>query len=272
MSGGVADRAGDAAEAAHDSEALDHAVRAGLVAYGVVHVLVGWLGLQMALGESGGRASTSGALHTVAEQPFGAVLIWLVAGGLALLVVWRLLEVFHGHDDRQGLRRWAGRAGSLAGAVVYAVLAASAAKVALGGGSGGTDSVTKRVMDLPGGQLLVGLVAAGIVAFGIGLAGRAWTGKLREHLDAQGTRGRAGTAYLWCGTLGYSAKGLALVVVGGLFGYAAITHDPEKSGGLDVALAQVRAQPFGPWLLAAVAVGIGCYGLFCFAQARHLAR
>ena len=38
------------------------------------------------------------------------------------------------------------------------------------------------------------------------------------------------------------------------------------------ALQEVLEQPFGPFLLGAIALGIGCYGLFCFARARHLSR
>jgi hypothetical protein len=32
----------------------------------------------------------------------------------------------------------------------------------------------------------------------------------------------------------------------------------------------VLQQPFGPVLLVLIAAGIACYGLFCFARARHL--
>jgi hypothetical protein len=60
--------------------------------------------------------------------------------------------------------------------------------------------------------------------------------------------------------------------VGSLFLYAAHTHDARRSGGLDAALREVLQQPLGPWLLTAVALGIGCYGLFCLARARHLSR
>ena len=69
-----------------------------------------------------------------------------------------------------------------------------------------------------------------------------------------------------------SAKGIAIAIVGGLFIYAAITHEPQKSGGLDQALRTVLEQPFGPFLLGVIAVGIICYGLFCFARARHLSK
>jgi hypothetical protein len=59
-------------------------------------------------------------------------------------------------------------------AVVYAVIATSALKVALGEGSRGseksTDTMTAKLMDLPAGQVLVGLVGAGIIAVGVALA------------------------------------------------------------------------------------------------------
>jgi hypothetical protein len=59
-------------------------------------------------------------------------------------------------------------------------------------------------------------------------------------------------------------------VIGVLFVYAAIDHNAKKSGGLDQAAQKILQQPFGPVLLFAISVGIGCYGLFCFARARHL--
>ena len=61
-------------------------------------------------------------------------------------------------------------------------------------------------------------------------------------------------------------------MIGGLFVWAAFTHDPKKSGGLDQALQEVRDQPFGQVLLIAISLGIACYGLFAFARARHLSR
>ena len=56
---------------AEQSDWLDHAVRAGLVAYGVVHLLIGWLAVQLALGDRSEKASTKGALAELAQQPFG---------------------------------------------------------------------------------------------------------------------------------------------------------------------------------------------------------
>ncbi|MDQ3481565.1 MAG: DUF1206 domain-containing protein, partial [Actinomycetota bacterium] len=39
--------------------------------------------------------------------------------------------------------------------------------------------------------------------------------------------------------------------------------------GLDVALRTLLDESFGPWLLAVVAVGIGCFGVYCFFWARY---
>jgi Domain of Unknown Function (DUF1206) len=67
------------AEQAGDSASLEALARVGLVAYGLVHLLIGWLALQIAWSASDSRsADTSGALRTLADQPFGKVLLWLV--------------------------------------------------------------------------------------------------------------------------------------------------------------------------------------------------
>jgi hypothetical protein len=258
---------------------LDAAARVGLTAYGVVHLVIAWLALQLAFGDRKGSPSSSGAISELAQQPFGKVLVWAVAVGMFLLVVWQGIEAVAGHRDEDGNKRTGKRLLSAGKAVVYGAIGVSAVKVAVSSGSSGgksseqqTDSMTATVMELPAGQLLVGAVGLGILAIGVAFAVRAWTEKYAKHLDAEGKSGSTGTAYLWFGKLGYAAKGVALGVVGSLFCYAALTHDPDESGGLDQALREVLDKPFGPVLLGVIALGIGCYGLFCLARARHLSR
>ncbi len=268
------DKAEQLGKQAHSSDWLDHAVRAGLVAYGLVHLMIAWLALQLAFGEQEKSASSTGALHALAGQPFGQVLVWLVAIGMFILVAWRLLEAALGHQEEDGATLVRKRLGSLGKAVIYASIAVSALRIAIGSGSkgGGSDSTTAKLMNLTGGQFIVGAIGVGIIAYGGSLIVRAWNDKFAEHLDAKGKSGDSGSAYLLFGKVGYNAKGLAIGIVGGLFVYAAVTHEAQKSGGLDQALQKVLEQPFGPFLLAAMAAGIGCYGLFCFARARHLSR
>ena len=132
--------------------------------------------------------------------------------------------------------------------------------------------MTAKVMDWPAGQWLVGLVGLAIIGYGANTAWRGWKEKFAEHLDTEGKMGRSGAAYLLFGKVGYIAKGVSLAIVGGLFVFAGIDHNASKSGGLDQALQKVLQQPFGPVLLIAIGVGLACYGLFCFARARHLDR
>lgn len=271
---GLTETAGRIGREADSSDGLDHAVRAGFVAYGLVHLMIAWLALQLAVGEQAESASSTGALHALAGQPFGQVLICLIAVGMFILVAWRLLEAARGHRDEDGSTRVRKRLGSLGKAAIYASIAVSALKIAIGSDSkgGGSDTMTARLMDLPAGQLVVGAVGLAIVGYGASLVVRAWNDTFAEHLDAQGRSGDSGSTYLLFGKVGYNAKGIAIGIVGGLFVYAAVTHEARKSGGLDQALQTVLEQPFGPYLLGAMAAGIACYGLFCLARARHLSR
>lgn len=273
--GSTVRRAEGAGRDAHESEWIDRAARAGLVAYAAVYLLIGWLAVQLAFGDREGKPSSSGAMHQLAEQPFGGVLIWAVSIGMFLLVIWKLLDAAFGHrDEEDGGKRTRKRLGSIGKAVLYAAIGFSGLRVATGSGSSGKgqETWTAKLMNVTGGQFLVGLVALAIIGYGLYQGYQAWTEKFAEKLDAEGRSGTTGTAYIAFGKAGYTARGVAVVIVGGLFVYAAITHDAGKSGGLDQALFEVLDTPFGPVLLCLLGVGLACYGVFTLARARHLAK
>jgi hypothetical protein len=275
-----------AARRAHQSDGFDVAIRIGFVAYGVVHVLVGWLALQVAFGERSQQASSTGAMHALASQPLGAALVWVVAIGLLALVVWRALEAWKSWRTEDGTDRVKSMAGDVLKGVIYAVLAFTALKTAIGdttgggggggggkggqgGGGGSTDSLTAQLLAMPGGTILVGAVGLAVIGYAGYYVWQGWTDKFLEKLDGAPKRREVSTAYRWLGRVGFVAKGIAIGVIGALFVYAAVTHDPKKSAGLDQALQEIAQQPFGQALLVAVAFGIACYGVFCFARARH---
>jgi Domain of Unknown Function (DUF1206) len=270
----VAARAGRATREADQSDWMDYAVRIGLVSYGVVHLVLAWLAIQLALGSPEGSASSQGAFQQMAETTPGQISLYVVAFGFLALVVWQALEAGWGHRDEDGGKRVFKRVTSAGKAVLYAVLGVGAFKVATGSsaGGGGTDGPTAQVMSLPAGQLIVGAVGLGIIAVAGFLIYRGWTEKFRSKLEAEGQTGADGSAYILFGKLGYIFKGIALALVGLLFVFAAVTHDPNKSAGLDQALRALQQQPFGAPVLFGIALGFACYGLFCFAWARHLDR
>lgn len=82
----------EAGQQAHDSTWMDHVARAGLVAYGVVRLLLAWVALQLAFGgrsERDQEASNTGAFAESASKPFGEVALVAVAVGLTLWSVGR---------------------------------------------------------------------------------------------------------------------------------------------------------------------------------------
>lgn len=270
----VTTQAEQAGRQADNSVWLDRAVRLGLVSYGVMHLLLAWLAIRLAFGDSSTSASSQGALHELAKNPVGRVSLYIAAAGFVALVAWQALEAAVGHRREEGTKRTGSRLASAAKVVLYAALAYSCFKTAIGSSSGGehTDGITARLMSLPAGPWIVGAVGAVILAIGCGLIYRGISEGFREELELDGETGKDGTAYVLLGKVGYVSKGVAIGVVGGLFVYAAVTHDPDKSGGLDQALQKVQQQPLGTWLLVVIAVGLACFGLFCFALARHLDR
>jgi hypothetical protein len=267
--------AGAVGRKADHSELLDIAIRVGLAAYGLVHLIIAWLALRLAFGSGGGNASSKGALTELAKSGVGRVSLYVVAAGFFALVVWQLIEAVLGHQDEEGGKRVVKRLTSGGRVLLYGALGLSALKVATGSGSSGggnTHTMTAKVMSMPGGTVIVALVGVAVVAVAAVLAYRGWAEKFTDKLDVEGNSGGKGRAFVTFGKVGYISKGVALAIVGLLFIWAAWTHDPQKSGGLDQALHKVLQQPFGSPILVLVALGIGCYGLFCFAWAQHLKR
>lgn len=265
--------AADKAEELGDSDALETLARLGLVAYGVVHILIGWTALVMAWGGSPSRtADSSGALKTLAAQPFGQVLLALVATGLVALALWQATESIWGYRDREGAKRTRKRISSAGKAVFYAALGVTAATVALGGGSSSSKSQQERtsgVLSWPGGQTIAVVAALAIIAVGVAHLRRGVVKSFRKELNSSAMSPQAWKGVIRLGQVGYLAKGVALALVGGIVGYAAWTFDPEKSRGLDGALRTLLEQPSGNVLLTAVALGLMAFGLFAMVQSRY---
>jgi len=260
------------AEQAGDSASLEVLARVGLIAYGVVHLLIGWLALQIAWGAAGKSADSSGALRTLADQPFGKILLCLVAVGLVALALWQASATIWGYRNHEGARRFRKQVISGVKAVIYAALGVSAASVALGLGSWSSQSqqqATSGVLAWPAGYMIVAVT--GLIIIGVGVAGvvKGVNKSFVEEIDTSSMSpvAREGVARL--GQVGYIAKGVALGVVGGLLSYAALTFVRQKAQGLDGALQAILAQPFGRYLLTAVALGFLAFGLFALLQSRY---
>ncbi|WP_246113773.1 DUF1206 domain-containing protein [Streptomyces montanus] len=254
----------------------DGAARAGFTARGVIYLLVGMLALQLAFGGGERQADQSGALAEVSERPFGTVLLWALGVGLVGMALWRLSEAFFGAAGPDG-RSWKKRLSSAARCLFYGFVAHSVltfAAGARGSGSGGGSSdgrsrdVTARVLDLPGGQWVMGVAGVAVVCAGVWMGFAAAGRRYRKHLMvgqmSRRVRGLADTA----GVAGGAARGLVFAAAGAFALRAAVDYQPDKAKGVDDTLRSFTETPMGPWLLACVAVGLVLFGVFSFVMAR----
>jgi hypothetical protein len=262
---------------ASQSKTFEAIARIGLIGKGAIFILIGVLAFRVAIGDKGQAEDKSGALETVARQPFGEAIVVALAVFFAAYAIWRFVEAIVGTDD-DGAKDWAKRAGYVGRGAVYAVLAFVAIQIVASGGNGGKgaggsgggneDALTARVLDWPAGQWIVML--AGIAV--LGAAGwNVWRGLTRKfkkswHTEQMGEQEeRVATGV---GVAGHLARAVTFALIGTFIVRAAWQYDPKETVGLDGALAKLARADYGPWLLGVTAVGLVCYGLFCFAEAR----
>ena len=243
-----------AAAEAGDHPLIEHGARLGYAASAVLHALLAWLALQLALGRPT-EADQTGALRQLAGTGVGSVLLWVLLVGFALLGLWQVTEAVATSGRR--------RVRPAAKAVVYLALAVTTWQVLRGGG-GGDDQMPARLLAAPGGTTLVAGVGLVVVGVGVYHVAKGWRAAflrdLRENPDRWVVR---------AGRVGYISKGVALGVVGALLVAAAVTHDPQRDQGLDAALQALLGLPAGTVLVILVAVGLLCFAVYSLARARY---
>jgi hypothetical protein len=250
---------------------IETLARLGYAARGAVFVIIGGLAALAAWG-SGGRATDSrGALQTVLEQPFGRILLGVIALGLAGFALWRAIQALLDADgcgtDWKGLARRAARG---VGAVTYGALAVSAVTLALGQGGGGESSSTQDwtawLMAQPAGRWLVAGVGLLVVGAGAATALKGWNTKFERHLSLDDDTRRWAVPM---GRAGFIAHGVVLSLIGVFLLLAAWRARSQDAEGVAGALRAIQEQRYGWILLGIVALGLVAFGVFNFVQARY---
>jgi hypothetical protein len=237
----------------------------------VLYIVIGILAVRIAFGHSRERANQNGALKEVASQPFGRVLIWLIAIGLVGYALWRLLTALLGTRADPAATEAKQRVKALAEGIGYGSIAVLALKIALGASSSSSGSGAKRtaaVLSWTGGQFLVGALGLLIAGVGAYLIVEGWRADFTRELKLGQIGPTARKVLIQLGRFGRIARGAAFVLIGVLVLIAAVTYDPSKAQGLDGALRTLAGQPYGVWLLALMALGFVAYGIYGLAESR----
>ena len=261
--------AADVAEDVTNSKPLEVVARAGFAVSGLLHFLIGVVAIQLAMGRQG-QADVSGAVEELAVQPAGPLLLWTAFTACVALAIWQASDAIFDFEHLPAKKKLAKKLKAALQAVVYTGFALTLATVATGAHADhrqSTSDMTVNLMKAPGGVALLVVIGVAIAVTGIIYAIRGFRKSFLEYLRMPSQK-QARTAVTFIGVFGYVAKGFALLLVGLLIVIATVTKHPEESTGLDGSLKALREQPYGVYLLAAVGVGLICYGIFMVVRAK----
>lgn len=262
-----------ARQSARNSDWIERAGRIGLVAKAVSYALIGFLAVQIPLGQGGQAADRQGVLRQLATEPWGTAALIALTIGFGAYAIWRVADAL---VDRQGAgsgaKGLAKRAKSLGAGVLYAgsaVAAYSLMRSASSTTGGNEQEETARVLEWPAGRWIVLAAAAGFLADGLYNVYRGWSRKFRERLEVGEMHGTVHTWAMRSGVVGHVARGVVFAIIGIFLGKAALEYDPSEAVGIDGALLKLVEQPFGKVVLGLVAAGLIAYAVYCLVEARY---
>ncbi|ELS04251.1 protein of unknown function (DUF1206) [Xenococcus sp. PCC 7305] len=254
---------------------MEKFARFGYAAKGFVYGAIGILALLAAFSVGGKTTDTTGALHAIAAQPFGQILLALIALGLVGYVIWRFIQAVNDPRDKgtdaKGILT---RLGYIFSGIAYAGVATNAALLAIGvsnSSSGGSSKQdwTAMVMQQPFGRWLVGIAGAVTIGIGFWRLYQAYKIKFRKKLNLNELSSQQKDWLVNISRFGVAARGVVFVMIGFFVLQAAHQYDPEKVKGLDGALLTLAQQPFGKILLTLMALGLVSYAVYLLLQARY---
>ena len=255
--------------------------RLGLVCRGTVYLLVGYLALRLALatqGRRGAPASSAGAVQAVTEPGWGRGLLVLLVAGLGAYALTQLIEaVFRPSHAGNAIGRWRQRAVSSWGCFLYLAFCLSTAWLLVATPVKGTaGSEQRQDTDVAAALLRTGwgrllLVLAGVVAMaaGVEVGRRSVRLDFRERFTAAHMSRALAMLTRALGGVGCAARSVVFVLAGFFIVKAAVVSEAKQTKGVDAIFRSVASTAYGSWLLALLASGLLCYGLYCLLEARY---
>ena len=245
------------------------AARAGFIARGICYIVVGIIGVMLALGIARHEPERAGALEAIASKPLGYLLLWILVIGFAGLAVWRLAQAAAAGAHESSRHRL----GALASGIGYAIIFFSTLMFVVHGRAPASSDttardLTARVLSVSGGRVILVLIGLAIVAVGVITTLRGLRIEFTEDLRMGWMKRSTQDMVVWLGRIGYVARGVVVIGIGIAALVAAASYNPANSKGVDGVLREFAQTLFGPWLLILVALGLIAFGAFSFLEAR----
>ena len=244
---------------------IEHLARLGYASKALIYAIVGVLAIMAATNRGGRVTDTSGALRVVLSQPFGRMLLIVLALGLCGYAIWRLLDAIR-DPDRHGTR-FGGlvtRIGNAIRGCIYGALGIEAFRLLRGlGGSRGDEAEvwTARIMDVPFGEVLVGVAGAVVAIYGLSELIDSIRGKDDAKVDLSLIDPGMRPTVARISRFGVGARGALIATLGLFLVRAAIQHDPSEAAGSRESMLELARAVEGRWLLMLIAAGLIAYAV-----------
>ena len=249
--------------------------RFGYVSKALVYLIIGYIAARAAIIGKGKATDEEGALLTILKQPFGRVLLAVIAAGLFSYALWRFAEAFLDPEGKEekGSRPWARFQFGIS-ALAYSALGVEAVRMILGhtSKSGGDKDAKEQaglLLSLPFGHWLTIAIAAFAIICGLSELYKAVERKFEDQWQLEGLGRTTKPWVLRLGRVGVFARAIVGTVVGGYFLLAGLRQSPSEVRGTGGAIESLADRPFGIWILAMIALGLIAYGLYTLAEARY---
>ncbi len=253
----------------------ENLIRAGYATKGVIYCLAGILTTLSVFNLGGQKADTKDSIKFLASQPYGYILLGLIALGLLGYAFWRFYQAIKDPENNdKSAKRIATRVGYAFSGLFYGSLAYYTVKIITQGNSSGEGSSRQgfvaKALEMPAGKWLV--IIAALIFFGKAIYQfyKAYTGKFAKKIMDGSLPVKTKEALRTAGKVGYAARGVVIAIVAYFLFRAAIEANPRETGGSKEAFSFIESQaPFGTILLAIVALGLVAYGAYMFVKARY---
>jgi hypothetical protein len=252
-------------------KSAEYFARAGIVAKGVVYCLIGLLTSLTAVGIRQQKMDQTDTFKLIHEQPFGKILLVIIATGLFGYVMWRSFQAIQDIDHKgKNSKAIFIRIGYAISAAIYLGLGVYALKLALQGSSTDNGDAQKtmisKVLEYPTGGWIVGLLAVIITVNGVSQIYKGISQRFMENVNFY-NGDRAGL-YKKAGIIGYISRGMVLIIIAYFFVKAALHKNANEVEGTKGAF-DFLEDNFGTALMGIVALGLLAYGVFMFIKGRY---
>ena len=263
----------------NDSKWYHRIARAGYSAKTIMYVMLGTFILSSVINSlNREKATQSRVFETLKEQPFGQFLLGGLVIGLACYALWRWLQTFteSTSNDDSKLKATITKCFFFISGLFYMAAAFVGAKILFswrqsqsGDSKDSSQEISSYLMQFEWGLLLVAAIGVGIIVFSGIQFKHAYTKDFLEKFTMSSLSSGIQKSISFSGRMGYVARGVVYLVVGGFFILAALVSNPSEAGGLQKVLSTLMEQPFGPYLIAGVGAGFVMFGLYCGLEAKY---